>query len=191
MDTQNDQWVSLIAAYEEWIQDTINTDESKVYFLTFLFNHLGGKPRATLITMQQEVDYFYRTLLTRLIRRPRREEQRTRLPMLIAVPDRPVNKYHHATSLADITPNTGVHMHAILVIPKVSRLEQPLRRHIRRHPELYLGAHGKLRKIHVRRVKQLEDRVIDYTFKHVKRRTFSFDDVLILPRAADELSKSI
>jgi hypothetical protein len=51
---------------------------------------------------------------------------------------------------------------------------------------LYLGQHGKLTNIHVRRVKQLRDGIVDYLFKHIKRRSFSLDQVLILPQSVSE-----
>jgi hypothetical protein len=68
----------------------------------------------------------------------------------------------------------------------LGHLEGKLRKHIMRHQSQYLGQHGKLAKIHVRRVKQLDGGVADYLFKHIKRRTFTLDDVLILPQSLSE-----
>ena len=176
----------IIEGYTAWVQDYLDGGW-KVYFLTFQFQHLGMHKRVTVLTMQREVERFYRTLLTRLIRRPARASQQERLPLLIGVPDSPVDKHHSTAPLADIQPNMGIHFHAILVIPRKSRLKCGLIRHIKQHQSLYLGRDGKLTKIHVRRVRQLEDRIVDYSFKHVKRGTFSLDDVLILPRSVGEL----
>jgi hypothetical protein len=92
-----------------------------------------------------------------------------------------------AVTLADIWPNDGIHFHAILMYPKKPRLKGKLSRHIKQNRACYLGQHGKLAKIHVRRVKQLQGRMVNYLFKHIKRRTFSLDDVLILPRSIGEL----
>ena len=139
-----------------------------------------------VLTMLQEVERFYRTLLTRLIRRPTRATQQSRLPLLIGVPDRPVAKWQSTATLADIALNDGIHFHAILATPRKSRVKRGLRRHIKRHQAVYLGSHGKLSRIHVRRVSQLENRIVDYLFKHIKRNSFSLDDVLVLPKSVRE-----
>jgi hypothetical protein len=78
----------------------------------------------------------------------------------------------------------------LTMIPRKSRLKGKLGRHIRRNRSRYLGQHGKLAKIHVRCVKQLDGRVTDYLFKHIKRRTFTLDDVLILPQSLSEARAS-
>jgi hypothetical protein len=74
-----------------------------------------------------------------------------------------------------------MHFHAILTIPGKSRLKTRLKKHIKENEPKYLGHHGQLIDIHARRVTQLEGGVVDYLFKHIKRDTFSLDDVLILP----------
>ena len=185
MNMNVEQVSDMIEGYTVWVQEYLDSGW-KVYFLTFQFNHLGMHKRVTVLTMQRELERFYRTLLTRLIRRPARASQQNRLPLLIGVPDSPVNKHQSTATLADIRPNMGIHFHAILAIPRKSRLKCGLIRHIKQHQTVYLGRDGKLARIHVRRVRQLEDRIVDYLFKHVKRGTFSLDDVLILPRSVDE-----
>jgi hypothetical protein len=185
MNMNIEQVSEVIDGYTAWIQDRLDR-HWKVYFLTFQFHHLGMHERVTVMTMQREVERFYRTLLTRLIRRPARTSQQKRLPLLIGVPDSPVAKHQRTAPLADIWPNLGIHFHAILGIAKKTRVKCKLSRHIKRHQSVYLGRDGKLAKIHVRRVRRLEGRVVDYLFKHIKRRTFTLDDVLILPRSAGE-----
>jgi hypothetical protein len=51
----------------------------------------------------------------------------------------------------------------------------------------YRGNQGKITKIDVRPVQDLDGRLMDYTFKHIKRRSFSLDDILVLPRSHSEL----
>jgi hypothetical protein len=177
---RDNQTLQVIKGYTEWVQDYMDRGW-KVYFLTFKFRELGRHKQATVFTMQTEVRRFYSTLLTRVNRWPKRESQRHRLPVLIGAPDSPVFKHHSTSTVVELSRNQGVHFHAILTIPRKSRLKTRLRKHIKKNEPKYLGYHGKLIGIHVRRVKQLEGRVVDYLFKHIKRDTFTLDDVLILP----------
>ena len=169
----------IIYGYTEWVQGYLDRG-SKVYFLTFQFHELGRHKQATVMTMKTEVERFYRTLLTRINRWPGRQSQREYLPILIGVPDAPVFKRQSTATLSEILPNLGHHFHALFVIPKKSRLKTGLKRHVEQNQSRYLGYQRKLAKIHVKRVRQLEGGIVDYLFKHVKRRTFTFDDVLIL-----------
>ena len=89
--------------------------------------------------------------------------------------------------LSDILPNDGLHFHVLLAIPQVSRLRKGLVRHIHQNEMRYRGNQGKITKIDVRPVQDLDGRLMDYTFKHIKRRSFSLDDILVLPRSHSEL----
>jgi hypothetical protein len=81
-----------------------------------------------------------------------------------------------------------VHFHVfLLAVPQVSRLECDLIGHIYQNKKRYLGNQGKIMKIDVRPVEDLDGGLVDYTFKHIKRRSFSLDDILILPKSQSEL----
>jgi hypothetical protein len=80
-----------------------------------------------------------------------------------------------------------VHFHVFLAVPQVSRLECDLIGHIYQNKKRYLGNQGKIMKIDVRPVEDLDGGLVDYTFKHIKRRSFSLDDILILPKSQSEL----
>ena len=41
--------------------------------------------------------------------------------------------------------------------------------------------------IDVRPVADPDGRLVDYAFKHIKRKSFSLDDILILPKSQSEL----
>jgi hypothetical protein len=185
----NTEVSKLIKGYTEWVQEYLNRGW-KVYFLTFQFYELGRYKHATVLTMKTEVERFYRTSLTRINRWPGRESQREYLPLLIGVPDSPVFKRQSTATLAEISPNSGYHFHALFAIPRMSRLKTGLKKHVEQNQSKYLGYQGKVAKIHVKRVRQLQGRVVDYLFKHIKRRTFTLDDVLILPGSATEASQS-
>jgi hypothetical protein len=159
-----------------------------VYLLTFLFRPLGKGQRATVLIMQRELELFYAKLLTRVIRHPKREANQGRLPILIAVPDSPVAKHHPTGTLADVLQNNGIHFHGVMFVPKRSRIKGKLKRHVKENRRIYAPPDGPFTTIDVRRVREPEGRLMDYLLKHIKRRTFSLDDILILPRSTTEAS---
>ena len=174
------------------IQDWIAAQSAEVklwksYLLTFMFEHMAGSEIAVRRQMERELERFYRILLTRVVRNPKAPSCRDRLARLFAFPDRPVPKVKKS-ALRDVAVNDGLHYHAALLLPRSSRLRTGLVRHVEKNESLYLGNHGKLRRIHVARVRA-EDagRVADYLLKTVKRESVMSDAMLLLPRAVSEL----
>jgi hypothetical protein len=140
--------------------------------------------------MQQEVQWLYSTLLTNIIRNPKRPK--SILPILIGCPDRPVAKHTSTYRLADVVPNDGVHFHFILAVPPVNRLTIPLDTHIRQNMHIYRGRHEKISNFDLRQFSETRDgRVVDYLLKHVKRNTYTTDDILIRPASRTELSQRL
>jgi hypothetical protein len=177
----------LIQGYKNWIKDL--SHDREVYFVTFQFAQLPGSERSALDAMRKEIERFYAVLLTNVIRRPKRASLKD-FPTLFAVPDRPVSKRKSTYRFGHTVPNTGTHFHAVLGIPKVSRLKgSDLVDHIRQNKARYLGNHGKINGIHAQQIEYSRKKgLADYAFKHIKRRSFSLDDVLILPKSQSELS---
>ena len=81
--------------------------------VTFTLKPLGGRDKAALKEMMGEVERFYSTFVTRVVRKPHSEYQKESRPILIGAPDRPVLK-NEKQELRDVKINAGVHMHAIL-----------------------------------------------------------------------------
>ena len=179
----------IINGYESWIRQN-SENGSEVYLVTFQFKHLSSNGQITLDAMKKEIERFYKTLLTSVVRRPRRVSQMIKLPQLIAIPDRPVFKRVSTYRLADILPNDGLHFHAIVTIPHKSRMQEDLVEHIQQNGKRFRGNQGKISKIDVRPV-ELNGRLVDYTFKHIKRETFTLDDILILPKSRSELEPKV
>jgi hypothetical protein len=174
---------TLIAGYEEWITRFLK-DYWQVYYITFQFNHLSSNQKVAQELMKKEIERFYATLLTNVVRRPKHPCNN---PQLIGFPDKPVAKRKSTYRLDDIVPNSGLHVHCIVTIPPGSRLKESLDDHINAHEPRYVGSHGKIQSLHVERIRELKGRLIDYTFKHIKRHTFTTDDILIYPKASSEL----
>jgi hypothetical protein len=178
--------VELIEGYRGWIKEQ-SENGMDVYLATFQFNHISANQKTALDIMRKEIERFYVVLLSDVVRRPRRAAHLVNLPQLIGIPDRPTSKRVSTNCLSDIRPNDGVHFHIFVAIPFIFRLQEDLVRHIRQNKMRYLGNHGKIMKIDVRPVENLDGGLVDYTFKHIKRRSFSLDDMLILPKSQSEL----
>jgi hypothetical protein len=180
----------IIARYQYWIKDNSETGK-EIYLVTFQFNHISANQKTALDIMRKEIESFYVVLLSDVVRRPRRASHLVNLPQLIAIPDRPISRHVSTYRLSDARPNDGVHFHAFIAIPQVSRLKEDLIAHIQQNEMRYRGNQGKIMKIDVRPVANLDGRLVDYTFKHIKRRSFSLDDILILPRSQSELEPKV
>jgi hypothetical protein len=72
----------LIAGYAELIQQRIDEGFSG-FLLTFMFKQLAGSPRALLLQTNDDVQRVYSTFVTRVVRNPRSEFLKDRLPLLI------------------------------------------------------------------------------------------------------------
>ncbi len=159
------------------------------YFATLTFAPLPGKPEAVIAQMRAEAELVYKKLLTRLVRRPLSDKSRGMLPIMVAVPDAPVGK--RDKPLVEVTINGGLHLHGLLLVPPVSRLPVGVDEHFRTRQALYVGDQRRLRCVDVMPIDRDLPRVVDYVMKSVRRRRFAsrdvLDDVLVLPRSAQEM----
>jgi hypothetical protein len=57
-------------------------------------------------------------------------------------------------ALEVVVVNDGLHLHAVVLVQRQSRLGTGLKRHVRENERLDLGNHGKLRCVDVQRVKR-------------------------------------
>ncbi len=96
--------------------------------------------------------------------------------------------------LDDVKINGGLHVHAVVLVPRRSRLRTGLKQHVEERQALYLGHHGRLRRVHVARIKAGTEAVaVDCAMKTWAAqgprmgRRMGMDDVLVLPRSASEL----
>jgi hypothetical protein len=176
----------LIAAYGEWVNTQI-CNGWKGYFVTFMFDQLSGGERAIRAQILKQVEQFYSTLVTRVERKPRSLARQPFLPKLIACLDLPKGT-RHVWNLEDVVVNDGWHLHAIVLIPRQSRLQTGLIKHIRAHSHCYIHEFSRIRKIHIKRIENRPLHVTDYVLKFMKRDGSVQDDLLILPKTLTELS---
>jgi hypothetical protein len=119
-----------------------------------------------------------------MIRKPRSPVWAPFLPKGIFVPDLPVPK-RSKQGIRDVSINDGLHMHGIVVANRWARIPETLDVHFEEEAGTYLTS--KLRHIDVQRITHRAEYVTEYALKSLKRRTFSEDDVLVLPRGLSEL----
>lgn len=158
-----------------------------LWFGTLQFNHFNLGRKSTINAMQHEAERVYRGLLTNLVRNPRKARSGD-LPIFVGCPDSQVLKRKPTGCLAEMLPNEGMHYHFILAVPAITRLKMPLNLHVQQKMEVYLGSERRMSNFDILPLVQLNDtRIVDYMMKHIKRGTYSSDDILILPKNLGEL----
>jgi hypothetical protein len=75
-----------------------------------------------------------------------------------------------------------------MVVTTGGRLKEPLDQHFQENERLYVR--GNVLRIHVEPITDKEKFVVDYAGKAIKRKRFSNDDILILPKSVSEVSKA-
>jgi hypothetical protein len=174
-----------VAGFTQMVIDRMN-DGWSCHLMTFPFVQLPGPRGAVIQAMRDELQRVYSTFVTRTNRKPRTASP-DELPILIGVADLPVYKLD-ATSSPLVICNGGLHFHALLLVPPITRLDLPVEDHFRDCQDMYLGERRLITKLDVRPVTETCERVVDYLFKTILRGRVSYDDgVLLLPRTRDEL----
>jgi hypothetical protein len=190
---QSDYWspfgsqakANLVDGYTQLVTDRVRSGWS-CHLLTILFSQLPGPRTAVINRMKDEVHRVYSTLLTRVHRKPRTAPT-DELPVLVGAVDLPVHK-RDKTSGPMVFCNGGLHVHALLLMPPVSRLKGSLADHFREKRTLYAASGRSIQRIDVRPVVEDHRCVVDYVLKTVLNGRLSYDDaVLVLPRSRGEL----
>ena len=161
-----------IDGYSQLIKGHIETGSS-AYLMTFMFDQLNGNERTRLAQMKHEIERVHSILMTRSHRFRSTYSGINRLPIIIACPDYPVPKYDKQ-SIADVMTNDGLHFHAILLMPPLSRLRDSVVEHFESKKYLYINS--RLRRIDIRPITHDIDQVTDYVFKSLKSGRISDDD---------------
>ncbi len=173
----------IVQAYGGWIQEQLDLGWD-AYLVTFMFRNISGSNEVKIQQMHKEITGFYQKLATRAVRKPRSEQWVHLLPKGVFFPDVPGYR-SSAYSIPEVSINDGIHFHGIMVATREARLKEPLHLHLRRKRKLYVK--GKIYRIDAERITSEAPFVTDYIGKAIKRRRFSNDHVLLLPRTGAEL----
>lgn len=175
------------AAYAGWANRLVTEEGYQPYLVTLMFRPLGGSTTSIDRQIERETERVYATLLTRVVRYPKRASAIGRLPIWFCCLDRPVIK-RTRQSLRDVVPNDGRHLHAVALQPPWSRLHEDLVTHFGREYATYVHAGGALDHLDVRAITHRLDNVVDYVRKQVGRDRAGEEIAFILPRARSEVS---
>jgi hypothetical protein len=175
----NKEIQKIIDGWTHWIRSFVDMGWD-AYMVTVLFHQVAGSRKTKLLQMNQEVERTYNLLGTRIVRKPRSAKWAGYLPIGIFIPDLPVPKsrWGKKSKIADVSINDGLHMGGIIIANKWARVRTDLREHFIKEKDLY--KQGKIRSIDVAPITDHLEDVVDYTFKSLKRRTSSLNDVLVL-----------
>jgi hypothetical protein len=176
----------IIQGYGFWVREHMNSGWDG-YLVTLMFEHISGSSQEKIRVMHKEICRVYGKLASRAVRKPRSENFAHLLPRGVFFPDVPGLKKSEQM-LSDVTVNDGIHFHGILVLPKNSRIKTPLGEHFHKNKRLYTRR-TKIARIHVQPIEADELFATDYAGKALKRKRFSGDEILILPRTIKELSQ--
>jgi len=171
----------LAVGFSRMITDRVR-DGWSCSLVTFMFNRIPGNTQAVLSRMRDEIQRVYCKLVTRVHRKPRTAAPGC-LPLFLCCGD---------IGAADDHLNGGLHFHALVHLPPLSRLNEPLPDHLTRHDRLYAGADTLIKRVHAVAVTHDHAYVFDYAFKAIKKGRLSYEDaVLILPRAKSEVGGAL
>jgi hypothetical protein len=177
--------VRLVDAYGELLRQQWEAGWD-VYLFTFVFKQIPGPRDAKLAQMFQEITKVFGRLVTRTVRKPRSPRWAAILPRGVFVADRPVPKgCNRKLDERQVLPNDGLHVHGLVAGNRLGRISGPLDKHFREHRDEYLIDH--IEEIDVQPITHKPAYVGEYGAKGLKRRSFSSDDVLVLPKGLDEL----
>jgi hypothetical protein len=157
------------------------------YLMTVMFRHIPGSVDIKIRQMHEGVSTVYGKLACRVVRKPTSENWACLLPQGVFFPDVPAYRQSRKTP-SDVSVNDGMHMHGIMFAITTPRFKQPLDQHFLENERLYVK--GNIHRIHVEPITHKEQFVVDYAGKAIKRKRFSTDDVLILPKALSEVAKA-
>ncbi len=155
------------------------------YLLTFMFEPLPGSQSAKMAQMTRHLEAAYSVFVTRVVRKPKTAAARGVAPIWLCSPDRPVYK-REKQSLRDILVNDGLHFHAILLMPPLSRLED-VSGHFRDLRRTY-QQQASLDRVDAVPISDRLAYVHGYGWKSVLDGRFDLGDAFVLPRAQNELA---
>lgn len=178
----------FIKDYQKWLVQW-QKEGREIWFGTLQFNQIKLNKAGALAVMKTEMERVYNQLLPNISRNPT-HKCGDDLPVLIGYPDSPVSKHKPTARLGEIAPNNGMHYHFLLGLPATHRLKIPLDQHVTEKQHVYRGKHANVQTVHVKHINRVGGRLADYLFKHMKRGTYSRDDVLVLPTFSKRSDKN-
>ena len=183
-DFSDEQQRVMIRDWGRFLETKVIKDGWNPYLLTFMFREISSSETGRLTVMRDAVERFYSTFITRVARNPNSAFQISNRPLFLGAPDYPTFKHKKKNTLRDASVNDGLHMHSIIVMPWKCRLKQDLITHVQTRAKTYIR--DPLQKLHIELIEDELPLVTDYVLKSIKKRRFSWDDAIILPKSRSE-----
>ena len=117
MNENNRKYRLLISSLSEWLagieEDGRHGDLFYGSLVTMMFHHISASHRSRCDKMFSEAERVYNTLLRHLVHHPNRPSSWAKWPIMIMVPDYPVEKRrdYSFSTISDVSLNDGLHLH--------------------------------------------------------------------------------
>jgi hypothetical protein len=176
-----------IDALAEWV--TMYVKEGfEPYMISFMFRLSLLKTSAGCRSqiIENEIRRVYSRFLTENVKYPWSKGNAGNRPILVACPDWPVLKWK-TTAKPIYLPHEGAHAGGILLVPPRNNLKNGVKDHfetVKRKAYVHSGL--PLSRIHIQHMDHTYGRVVDYTFKSLKRRRCTRADLIVLPDSQSE-----
>jgi hypothetical protein len=158
------------------------------YIISFMFRLSALNTSATqqMMMIESEINRVYSRFLTETVRYPWSKGNVGNRPILIACPDWPVFKWK-TTFKRIYLPHEGIHVGGILLVPPRNNLKNGVKDHFETvKRKAYVRPGFPLSRIHIQHMDDSYGRAVDYSFKSLKRRRCTFDDLIYLPDSQSE-----
>lgn len=177
----------VVDAWGSFVVDYIDAGWQP-YLLSFMFKPLRGYEAAKMQQMARLLEKAYGIFVTRVVRKPRAEGRRGRLPIWLCAPDLPVAKRRADKKICvrDVKLNDGLHYQGILLMPPWSRIDD-VQMHFEDLRPTYL-AQASLDRVDVEPIVDNHRYVVGYGLKQTLKKRFDVGDIFVLPRAMGELA---
>jgi hypothetical protein len=156
------------------------------YMISFMFrlspSNVAPSPR--MIT--NEIDRVYSRFLTEAVRYPWSKANADNRPILIACADWPVFKWKRISGSIYL-PHEGIHAGGILLVPPRNNLKTGVKDHFETvKRKAYVRPGLLLSRVYIQHMDHSYEVVVDYSFKSLKRRRCTFDDLIVMPKSRSE-----
>jgi hypothetical protein len=176
-----------VSALVEWVE-SFSSEYWTKYMITMMFELRSGPQPGVKEQIERSIALFYGTFLKQCMRYPLSKENREWRPHLIVCPDYPVYKQDKKLTPRYL-PKGGLHYGGLLLVSyaRESLCKTGVIEHFRLNDHRYCRhADTLLTRVHLTRVDETPGKAADYTFKALKTRRASFDDLLVFPMAVSE-----
>ena len=172
---------SLGKAGRDWMADLMRDRRYVAYFMPLLFNDLPGSTASVLRRMRAALEHVHATLLDHVAEEDEAAaERKGKAPLrLFAAPARFV-PVRARKGPDDAGKNGGLHLRAVLLVPRRYWMARRLERHIEQNQAIYCDLRGRLRRVEAERVERgAEWKAAELLFQGIERDAVLREETLI------------